>query len=1073
MKLLTFILFVSVASVAGNSYSQQTKFTLNLIDRSVYQVFQEIEKTSEFIFLYSEKSIDLDRKIDIKVEDENVKSILDQLFKGTNNDYEIHDRQIVILSSEKIEFQLLTESIKEREQPQKREITGTVSDPKGIPLPGVSVVVKGTTTGTVTDNLGKFSVTLPTDAKLLTFSFVGMRTQDIVIGEKTSIHITLAEEIVGIDEVVAIGYGTVKKSDLTGSVATIKSKDLDNVKVGLVSNAIQGLAPGVLVQQGSQKPGGGASILIRGQGTLNAGSAPLVIVDGVPDNIDDLTSSNIASIEVLKDASSASIYGSRGSNGVILVTTKQGQKGKSKVSFNSNFGSQSLMNKQHLMNADQYYEIVNKVQANYPWSSDELRYLTNGKSTDWQDELSRKGNYQNYNLSMSGGSEETNHFLSIDWYTNKGIIKNSSFTKANVVYNMNTKINDFIRSGIRFKFIETTLKNVNEDALDSYGTMHGALMAQPTAPTHGADGKYFDNFLNSAANPLAMVELMDKPTDKTRLVGSAYLEFEPIKNLIFKTDNGGEATSLRSASHTEPTMGQHYQSAASVYYARYIFMQSENTLTYNLKLNNHKLNLLGGFSASKGVADNATAIGTSVNPVTGYNNIGGAATFGPDASGKGATTMTSYFSRLNYSFAEKYLATFTMRADGSSRFAPGHQWGYFPSAAIKWRASEEEFVKKISFISNLGLRLSAGMLGNQDIGDYRFYSSVMQGGNFLNYPIGGAVLTGASQVSMGNPNLTWEKAKTLDLGIDFGFFENRISGSLEAYYKRTSDLLWEVPLPKESGYNTSLTNVGTIDNKGIEFSLNSVNLKGKLAWTTSLNFTYNKNNVVDLYDNKTNIDNWLFVGKPIGVIYSYEANGIWQQNEADKAAIYNAIPGDRKVIDKNNDNLITDKDRDFHGETRPVYFGSIQNTFKYAGFDLNLLCTYAGGYKIHNTISSWLDRYNVWGNMSESYYNGYWTPQRPSMIFPAPRTGALFTDGGGTDAFYQNGSYLRIKNLELGYNLPQRLLKPIKASNIRVFASVQNLYTFTEFTGYDVESDSYNNPYPAARTYIFGISANF
>ena len=956
---------------------------------------------------------------------------------------------------------------------QPKIVTGHVTDGNDNPLPGTSIIISGTQEGATSDVSGFYKIEVSENDKL-TFSFIGMDEKTITIGKENIYNVTLYESAFDIDEVVAIGYGTVKKSDLTGSVAVIKSKDLANSKVGLISNSIQGLAPGVLVQQGSQKPGGGASILIRGQGTLSAGSSPLVIVDGIPSDINDLNASDIESIEILKDASSASIYGSRGSNGVILVTTKQGEKGKSKISFSSKFGSQSLMNKQRLMNADQYYEVVNKAQDNFPWSSDELRYLTDGNSTDWQDEVSQKGNFQNYNLSLSEGKEKTNHFLSVDWYDNKGVIKNSSYNRASLRYNMNTEINEFVRSGIRMNFVETSLKNVNEDDADTYGTMHSAITAQPTAPTHGSDGEYFDNFLNTKANPLAMVELMDKPTDKTRLIGSVYVEFEPIKNLIFRTDNGGEAKSVRSASHTEPTMGQHYKSEASIAYSRYIFLQSENTLTYNLNLDNHKLTVMGGFSASKGVGENVIARGTSVNAVTGYNNLIAAESYGPDASGKGETTMSSFFTRFNYSLKDKYLATFTMRADGSSRFAPEHRWGYFPSAALKWRASEEEFFKNISFLSTLGFRLSAGMLGNQDIGDYRYYATIFQGGSFLNYPIGGEVLTGAAQTSIGNPNLTWEKAKTLDLGVDYGFLRGRISGSIDAYYKQTNDLLWEVPLPKESGYNSSLTNIGTIENKGIEFSLNSVNFNGPFQWTTSFNFTYNKNNVVSLYDNKTNIDNWLFVDQPLGVIYSYKADGIWQQNEAAEAQIYNAIPGDRKVLDTNDDGLITaDKDRDFYGETRPVYFGSFQNTFAYAGFDFTVFCTYAGGHKIHNTIASWLDRYNIWGNMSEAYYNGYWTPERPSMKYPSPRTGALFANGGGTDAFYQKGDYLRVKNIEIGYTLPKNILNTIKSSNIRVYGSIQNLYTFTEFTGYDVESDSYNNPYPASRTIIFGVSANF
>ena len=455
-----------------------------------------------------------------------------------------------------------------------------------------------------------------------------------------------------------------------------------------------------------------------------------------------------------------------------------------------------------------------------------------------------------------------------------------------------------------------------------------------------------------------------------------------------------------------------------------------------------------------------------------YYNLGGAEEHGPNESNAVTSSLVSFYGRATYNYKDRYLATVTMRGDGSSRFAPGHRWGFFPSAALAWRISEESFVKdNVKWISNLKLRASAGMLGNQEIGDFQYAALIDLGDPTANYVFGNNLASGAQQINISNPELTWEKSNQYDIAIDFGFLDNRIAGTIEGYYKRTSDLLWEVPLPLESGFNTSLTNIGKVDNRGIEFSISTVNISTRdFSWTTALNFSVNQNEIMELYNGKTDVNKDLFVGKPISDWYLLKNLGIWQVNEAAEAAKYGAQPGDRKVWDKNGDYVINGDDRDFCGQSTPKWYGSFNTAFNFKGFDLSAFFTFAGGHYINNDLRRFLDSYNVWGNMSENYYKYYWREDRPNNRYPAPRVGSAYANGDGTDANLEKGDYLRLRNLELGYTFSKKMLKIM---NMRVYVAVQNVFTATEFTGYDVESSSNSNPYPNARSFIGGISINF
>ena len=957
------------------------------------------------------------------------------------------------------------------------KISGTVTDVDKNPLPGVSVVCKSTSQGTVTNLDGKYTIEI-NKGNTLTFSLIGMQTQDIKIASQSIINVIMHESTIELDEVVAIGYGTAKKSDLTSSIISVKPDELKNVKVGSAADALQGLATGVLISKGSFKPGGSSNIIIRGNGSFGNGGAsttPLYIIDGVMSNagLDVIAPSDIESIEVLKDAASTAIYGSRASNGIILVTTKKGKTGKASITFNTNIGIQNLINKQKVLNASQFKEILDAATDNtYLWDKEEQRMFDEGRSTDWQDLITQSGVYQNYNLGITGGSEKTTYYLGLDWVDQEGIIKNTGYQKGNIRFNLDSKLNNWLTMGAKFNVIRSSTNSSNTDgvagmnSLDQ-GTMGSAIASKPSAPIFNEDGTYYDNLL-LRPNPVAAVTYFKNNFTQTRINASFNLEAEILKNLKLRTENGTEYINNQSNVFQDSRMTGIYKNVniSDRENGEQFYLQTENTLTYQLNKGIHRLTAVGGFSASIFNWTMMSAQVLNASNITQNDNLG---TGTPKSinSDKVKSTLASFFGRVNYSLADKYLLTVTLRADGSSRFAKGHKWGYFPSGGLAWRINQEDFLKDVNFLDNLKLRTSYGIVGNQEISSYQSMAQVdATSSRYTDYVFGGTLANGSRTSILAQPDLTWEKSRQFDLGLDFAFFKNRLSGSIDGYYKYTYDLLYNVPLPLESGYRTALVNVGAMKNRGIELTLNSVNIDTKdFTWQTSLNYSFNKNEIDKLYNDLERVGNY-FVGQSINVIYTKRFGGIWQSDEAEIAKIYNAEPGDYKIIDRNRNNIIDD---DFVGQTTPQFFGSFSNTFKSHGFDLTIFLTYAGGHKIYNPFA-YLDSYSPSANMSPDYYHNYWTPERPSNKYP--RLGSTNSQLYETDGMYQKGDYIRLKNLELGYTLPRNIANKVYASNIRVYASVQNLVTFTKYTGFDVETSN-ANPYPACRVFMGGLTVNF
>ncbi len=1071
MKLIGVFLFVALMQVSASSYSQTKELTVKGDHLTLEELFEMIETQSEFSFMYNLKQIDLSKEMDVNIENQTVDEILNRVLKGTDITYTVNDRLIVIHKGKNVE---LTEKLAEGQQ---RSVSGKVTDSTGQPLPGVTVVVKGTTLGTVTDTNGRYSLAdIPENASLQ-FSFVGMKTQELPIAERISINVIMEEDAIGIDEVVAIGYGTIKKSDLTGSVASVKSENLQNVKSGSVADALQGLATGVYVSKSSFKPGGSSNLLIRGVGSFGNGGAsnkPLYVVDGIISNagLDVIAPQDIESIEILKDASSTAIYGSRGSNGVVIITTKKGNHEKIQITLDTHLSLLQLANKQEVLNASQFREIIDKgTEGTYIWDEEENLMKEKGFSTDWQDEITQNGINQNYSLGIKGGGSLTNHYLGIEWLDQKGIILNTSYKRANLRYNMNSELKDWLRLSLKLNVIQAITNSSNTDgvagqnSLDQ-GTMGSAIASKPTAPVYNQDGSYYDNLL-LRPNPVAAVTYFTNNFKQNRIIGGLGFEVDLSKNLKFKTDNGGEIINNISNIFQDSRMTGIYKNVniADRSNGQQVYLQSDNTLTYEVKDDVQSISGVGGFSISSFDWDYTGMQVLNASNITRGYSLG---TGEPNTvnSDKVKSTLASFYGRLNYVLREKYLATVTFRADGSSKFAKGHKWGYFPSGSVAWRLSEENFLKNSEIINNLKLRVSYGAVGNQEINSYQSMAQVDATSSiYTNYVFGNDIAYGSRTSILAQPELTWEKSKQFDLGLDYGFIYNRVSGSIDIYQKKTDDLLYNVPLPVESGYRTALVNVGAIKNEGIEFVLNTVNISNEnFSWQTTFNYSFNKNEIVSLYNDLDRVGSY-FIGQPISVVYRKRFGGIWQEDEAKVASVYGLEPGDIKIVDKNRNNIIDDGDRTFVGQTMPQFFGSLLNTIKYKNLDCTIFFTYAGGHIIYNPFS-YLDTYSPSANMSIDYFNNYWTSERPSNKYP--RLGSVNSFLYETDGVYQKGDYVRLKNIELGYTLFNKL----NLERVRFYISAQNLLTFTDYTGFDVEVSN-ANPYPASRAYIAGLSINF
>lgn len=995
-----------------------------------------------------------------------------------------------------------TDSVIANEVLQSSVIKGVVKDSNGEPLLGVNVIVKGTTIGSVTDIDGNFSFEAPAGSTLV-ISYIGFKSEEIKVKGNAPLNIILKEDSEALDEVVVVGYGVQKKSDVTGALSSVKGEDLTKLSISRTDQALQGQMAGVMVQNSVAAPGEAPNIIIRGGNSLKGDNAPLVVIDGVlGGDLSLIDPNDISSIEVLKDASSTSIYGSRGANGVIMVTTKKGSTGKPTVSYSGYVSVSQVSKKMDMLNGQELYSLLKEAQDNNLKNALKIPSWidpNNLNDTDWQDEVFRSAPMTGHSLSVSGGSETTKYSLSGNYMLHQGIIKNSDFNRAGVRANVEQKIGKKVTVGMLLSASRSASSSASINQMngsDGGGVTFSALGFGPLVPIRKEDGTFSGPLKDGAQmnNPVALIN--DQVVDKNRsyFQGTAFLEWEILKGLRFKTawsytynDNGQRQ--FTSGDNLLAYKGQGYAYAANQETTNWL---GENTLTYSTTFNkDHSLNVVAGFTAeaSDYYYNNSSGKGFDVESL-GYWNMGLAdKNLLSIASGGNHSAIASWLGRINYAYKGKYLASVSFRADGSSKFAKNNKWGYFPSAALGWRISEEDFMKDISWIQNLKLRGSYGETGSQAISAYQSLASF----NSTRYVLGGNSANALVPGRVPNPDLKWETTKQTDIGIDFSVLGGRISLVADYYYKKTVDLHYDKILPYYTGYSSQTQNIGSKQNKGWEFSLNTQNLVGDFKWSTSLNLALNKEKVLDLGDddffytngsggalgagfNETGI---VQVGKPLGNFYGYIFDGIYQnQAEVDALTYSSARVGAVKLKDLNGDGEITTEDRTIIGNANPDFIFGIGNDFSYKNFDLSFLFQGTYGNDIFNLMKVYYSELPNNGNNiggALPFVKDAWRGEGTSNTQQALNEGV----GPASTRFIEDGSYIRLKNLTFGYTIPKSITSKWGISNLRFYVSGQNLFTITGYDGYDPEVSSrtgnYNlgydgGSYPAIRSYTFGLN---
>jgi TonB-linked SusC/RagA family outer membrane protein len=986
-------------------------------------------------------------------------------------------------------------------------VTGIVKDGSGQTVPGATVVLKGTAKYASSDLDGKFSIAAPKDFPFtLQVNITGYEQQEIDIYELSDEPSEIVLKTANVlDEVVVIGYGTQKKGDITGSVSSVPQLALKQ-PISSFDRALQGAAAGVQVTQVSGQPGAAVSIRIRGGNSITGGNEPLYVIDGFPvynsngdasagvtagpsiNALASLNPSDIESIEVLKDASATAIYGSRGANGVVLITTKKGKAGQNTLTYDAYYGSQKILKKVDVMTSAKDWGILkNEARANSGkapyYTQDQINNL--GEGTDWQDEAFRSASIQNHQISLTGGDDRTRYAISGNYFKQNGILLNTDFERYSGRVNLERDFSSKFKVGVNLTASKITAQVANA------GIVNGLLSMPPAVNVREANGKYTyqSEFETPLGNPIATLEKEVNRTKTYRLLGNVYGEYTFFEGLVAKVSFGTDIinnkqnryipSDIYQGANSNPT-GKAY--VGTKFASTWL---NENTLSYSKTFSNkHSFNVVVGYTQQAFETESATAGSQAfISDQLEYNDLGSGSVYTQPESGSSAWALNSYLGRINYSIDQKYIFTVSGRADGSSRFGKDKKWGYFPSAAFAWNISREDFLSSYKTISNLKLRLSAGVTGNQEIGQY--FSLATLGSN--TYFFGGQTYIGFAPNRIANPDLGWETTAQYDGGIDLSLYKNRINFVFDAYYKKTTNLLLNVPIPYTTGQSTALQNYGSVENKGIELGINTENFTGPFSWNTNFVFSMNRNKVLTLGDGADYIisgANIAQVGQPLGSFYGYQTNGLFQTGDdiANLPTINPATtkPGDRRYVDVNGDGKITQADdRTLIGNAQPKFLGGITNTLSYLNFDLSVFLQGTYGNKLFNQNRQQLELLTGQQNASTAAYER-WTPTNPTNDVqrafedPAPVN---------TSRYVENASFLRLKNITLGYNLPKSIASKIHSSQIKVYVSAANLATWTKYTGFDPEVSRNEQStlgqgidysiYPSSKSFLAGLSISF
>lgn len=977
-----------------------------------------------------------------------------------------------------------------------KPVTGIVVDSKGEPLTGVTVLLKATSIGTITDVNGKF--TLETGSKtgpVLIFSYVGYDSQEVQITSQEEIRVVLVESNVMLNEVVVVGYGSQRKRDLTGSVSSVNTKELKTLPVPSIGDALQGRSAGVQVLSAGA-PGSNVTLRIRGTGTIN-NSDPLLVIDGVPANVslNTISPDDIAGIEILKDASAAAIYGSRGANGVVLITTKKGAQERNTLEFKMFTGVQSVANRVEMLNASEFASLHNDMMTNngQALNPDFADPAGLGAGTDWLDAIFRNAPIQNYTLAYSGGNANSHYYVSGAILDQQGIVANTGYKRYTVQFNSDSRVFDWL------KFSNNLTLNHDVKTSGDYN-IRNAMAALPAQPVYNADGTYSgpigqSSWVGDITNPIGKAMLVENSTKGYNALGNISAEINILKELKFKSTGGLEASFWDNRTWSPAYNWQPTPQASSYLFQQYnkgITYLWDNYLTYDKYFNgNHHLTLLAGSSAQAFRKDymSGSAQGFSSTTTQQLNNGTTSKTLGGSAN---EWKLLSFIGRGNYDYKGRYLLTATLRRDGSSRFGSNNRWGWFPSASVAWRVSQEEFMNRYTWLDDFKVRAGYGITGNQNIGDYSF-ASVLQ---TIQYVFNGQVVNAVVPLAIPNPSVRWEQVEQSNLGFDASLINGRINLSLDAYIKNTNDMLVPMSVPISTGYSDIVVpsiNAGKVRNKGVEISITSINTTGAIKWTTSANVAYNHNRVINLndtiplYTGSIGLNQNLSIqnsGYPVNAFYGFVTNGLFQtQQEVDNYAVQvpgedpfnRTSAGDIRFKDLNNDGKIDDNDRTYIGNPNPKFIFAINNTIEWRGFDLSIFLQGVYGNDIFNANRIYQEGMAVAQNQTTATLER-WTGEGTSNTMPR----AVFNDPNKntrvSDRFIEDGSYLKIKNLTLGYTFRQKWLEKAKLSSARVYFSAQNLLTITNYSGFDPEVPVNGidlNVYPVTRTVSAGINLIF
>jgi TonB-linked SusC/RagA family outer membrane protein len=944
-------------------------------------------------------------------------------------------------------------------------VSGTVTSAADkTPIPGVTVQVKGTQKGIITDVNGAYKLDASANATLL-FSFIGMKSQEIPVGGRKLIDIQMEEDRVDLGEVIVVGYSTSSKKLISGSVGTVNESELKNIPMRTIEGVLQGKAAGVSITQNSGTPGGQNSIKMRGGSSIKASNSPLIVIDGVPtitgsygqigysgqaiDAMSDLNPNDIESFTILKDASATAIYGARASNGVILITTKKGNAQKTNVNLSTSYGWQTMPKERlpHLMNAAQWNE----------FRGTDIQ----GTDTDWMKEILQVAPTTNTELSVSSGNDKTRLFISGNLYSQDGTVKSTSFNRYSGRINVDHKLLPDLTLGAGVSMTYSVNYRVEGDQT-LYGPLPNALSIPAIYPVYNADGSYNED--GPYANPIAIIDKTQNVAFTNRNNGNIFLDYKFLDGFTFTSKWSADVYSLREHEYDPITTAQGKKySGLGIEGTSYVSnLIGSNVLQYIKTVNKvHNFEALAGISFEK-YARRTTYIEATDFPNEDFQYITSAGTIRAASAFALDRGMTSYFGQFKYNYLYKYIFTLTARADGSSKFGINNRFGYFPAASIAWRLTEEPFMKNLKAISDLKIRTSIGLTGNDGIGDFASLGLYKGGYNYNKQ-------SGIAPTQLPNPNLKWETTRQIGLGIDLGLLKDRIGIVADVYYNTTSDLLLDRPIPESSGYSIITSNIGDMENKGFECVLNTENIKGDFTWTTSFNFSANRNKVIKMYNGQPIPDqgrgnNWVMEDEPIGVFVGYKFLGV------------DPTTGKEVYEDLNNDDVITTADRTIIGNPNPDFTLGLTNTLGFKGFDFSFFLHSVYGNDVFNGTRIYIEGPT---DLDQQTTNSLRRWLKPGDVTDIPNIG----DGLKSSRFIENGSFLRIKNVTLGYTLTKDMLKKLWLKSARIYVSGQNIYTFAPYSGMDPEVNYYSTDnvvmgtdfftYPQSRTILVGLNIGF